>query len=191
MPGPPHPCLALSAYVDDRLPAWRRAVLERHLAGCTRCAVEVAQIRSLRALLAAPEVPEPPPELRARLLALGEQQAPSAGPVGPVGPAEHTPRDHSFREHSFREPRSRTAVGAVGVLVAGVVLVGAAGAGAVVTSSTPWPGASTRASLSTVVPRLWSWQSEPVGAESGGAESGAAEPGGAESVRSVDNGARP
>jgi len=183
VPVPAHPCVALSAYVDDRLPPWRRAVVERHLLACTACAVEVAQIRSLRTLLDASETPAPTAELHERLLGI-------AGPDG--GGSDGTGPDGSHPQHSDadvpgsaagprrlpgpREVRPRTAAGAVGVLVAGVVLVGAAGAGAVATSSTPWPGTAGRASLSTVVPRLITWQTEPDAADT---------------VRGVDNGDRP
>ena len=64
------------------------------------------------------------------------------------------------------------------MLVAAVVMVGTVGAGAVVTGvPVPWPSATTRASVATVLmPRL---------------SSGTGEPGGAVSVRPVDNGARP
>ena len=51
VPGPLHPRRSLSAYADGRLPAWRRAVVERHLVGCTRCALDVARTRALRGFL--------------------------------------------------------------------------------------------------------------------------------------------
>jgi hypothetical protein len=75
------------------------------------------------------------------------------------------------------DPHARTAVGAAAVLAAAVLVLGAVAAGASVTAaSMPWPSASTRASMSSVVPRLFS---------------GGVEPGGAVSVPPVDNDQRP
>lgn len=173
MPGPPHPRLSLSAYVDGRLPAWRRAVLERHLVGCTRCAVEVAQIRALRRLLASPVDPVTPPGLEERLLGIAHRDHGRADPAsppedGPVEPASDPAVDRVA---------ARPLVGAVGVMAACLLVLGAAGAGALVTGmTTPAPGTPPRASLTTVLPRLLSWTPDP---------------GGAATVRPVDNGDRP
>ncbi len=172
MPGPPHPRLSLSAYVDGRLPTWRRAVLERHLVGCTRCAMEVAQIRALRRLLASPVDPGTPPGLEERLLGIARrdhgQPDPSPRPVDePAEPAQP----------AADRVAARPLVGAVGVMAACLLVLGAAGAGSLVTGmTTPAPGTPPRASLTTVLPRLLSWSPDP---------------GGAATVRPVDNGDRP
>jgi anti-sigma factor RsiW len=159
----PHPCPALSGYVDGRVTGWRRAVLERHLARCTWCALEVARTRAVRGWLAAAPAPEPPPDLQERLLDI-------AGPR----PAAAVP-----------PPRHRRPVATVGVLVAGVLLVGTAGAGAVATSASgPWSGTATRTSLTSVLPRMWSGAAD-------GTASKQTEPAGATTAGPVDNGARP
>ncbi|WP_380166143.1 zf-HC2 domain-containing protein [Jannaschia sp. R86511] len=161
MPGPPHPGASLSAYVDGRLPAWRRGVVGRHLSACTRCAVEAERLRALRRLLADSPVPPPPPELQERLLAIGR---PAPGPVP-------DPADPPVRP-------ARPLVGAAAVLTAVLLVLGAAGVGAVVTGAmTPTSGGGARASFSTVLPRLLSWPP--------------ADPRGATTVGDVDNGDRP
>ncbi|MFC3686740.1 anti-sigma factor family protein [Aquipuribacter hungaricus] len=199
----PHPRTALSGYADRRLPAWQRAVVRRHLRGCTRCAVEVARTRALTQALrqAPPPVPGPSDALLDRLLALGDAgpaadpaagpqeqpgtgSAPGAPPV-PVLPPDAPPdvpphlslAGASVVAHpAGRGPHERPAVGAAGVLVAAAVMVGTVGAGAVVTGTPlPWSAAVGRASVHTVVPRLF--PPDP--------------PGGAPSVRPVDDGARP
>lgn len=165
MRGPTHPRGALSAFVDGRLPPWRRAVVEHHLSRCTRCAVEVGRTRALQSWLSSAPVPEPSPELTERLLAIGGVHPRAAEPA---------------------VPRPRRAVSAVGVLVAGVVLVGAAGAGAAVTVATvPWSGDAPRASLSSILPRLWSDEDGTTG------PADRTRPAGATTAGPVDTGARP
>ena len=173
MPRMPHPRAALSGYCDDRLPPWRRAVLEHHLRGCTRCALVVAQTRALGELLRTPPpVPEAPTALVERLLALDPAALdPAVLDPGALGPPALAPPVPSV------DPHARRAVGAAAVLAAGLLVLGTVAAGATVTAaSMPWPSASTRASMSAVVPRLFS---------------GGVEPGGAVSVRPVDNDQRP
>lgn len=169
MPRLPHPRTALSALADGRLGPLRTWSVRRHLARCTRCELEVAQIRSLRRLLAAPEPPPMSPELLSRLLDIGGVSGPGvpAEPFEPVGPpASRVPA-----------ARHRGGVGAAGVLVAGVVLLGAAGAGAAMTAAPgTWQGAGARASLSTVLPSLFPGETRPAGADGG---------------RPTDNGSRP
>jgi len=136
-------------------------VVRHHLLGCTRCAVELGRIRAVGEVLrSAPPVPGPPEALVDRLLAL---------------PADAL---HVLPQPRHREGvRERAPVGAAGLLVAAVVMLGTVGAGAVVTGvPVPWPTGVGRASVSTVLPRLWSQD---------------ASPGGAVSVRPVDNGSRP
>lgn len=42
----------LTASADDELIGWRAVLLRRHLAGCTRCAAELAELRRVRELVA-------------------------------------------------------------------------------------------------------------------------------------------
>lgn len=190
MPTLLHPRLALSAFVDGRLPGWRRSMVEGHLRTCTRCALEVARIDGLRTVLRSHEVPEPPESLQERLRAIGQldgsvpspepgtgtapDAAPDAAPGTARGPSS-VPRRH--REHV------PTAAGAAGVLVAGLLLVGTVGAGAVVTGGTvPWVAPQVRASLTGVLPRAWPW-STPARDDTS--------VDGATTTRPVDNGQRP
>lgn len=132
---PGHPSRSLHPFVDARLSARRRQAVERHLLGCTRCALDVARIRRVRALLAGAPPPRLPEDLYDRLLSI-------ATPLTSAVPAS----------------RPRSVASSVGILVAGVVLVGATGAGAVATSaSAPWPGVA-RSTASVVLTR-------PMGAE--------------------------
>lgn len=176
MPRLPHPRTALSGFVDARLPRWRRALVRHHLRGCTRCAVEVAQVRALRDLLRdAPPGPEVPPHLLDRLLALGGETG--GGEPGPVVP----PVTAGLHE-AHEGPRG---VGAAGVLVASVLVLGAVVAGSAATGvPLPWPSATARASVGAVLPRLWSEAPEGTGTQD-------RTPGGAGSVQPVDNGQRP
>jgi anti-sigma-K factor RskA len=57
------------AYAVDALDDIERAAFERHLAACAECRAEVASLRETAALLASIEETEPPPGLRARVLA--------------------------------------------------------------------------------------------------------------------------
>jgi len=155
-------------------------VVGHHLRGCTRCAVEVGQIRGLGRLLRStpPPVAAAPDGLVDRLLAIGASQPADVVPE-PVVPEPVLVVPVPVRRAPVPEvAHVRPSVGAAGALVAAVVMVGTVGAGAVVTGvPVPWPSATTRASVATVlVPRLLS---------------GPGEPGGAVSVRPVDNGARP
>lgn len=57
------------AYAVDALDDIERAAFERHLAACPECRAEVASLRETAVLLASIEETEPPPGLRARVLA--------------------------------------------------------------------------------------------------------------------------
>lgn len=181
MPRLPHPRTALSDLADDRLGRLRGWWVRRHLRCCTRCELEVAQIRSLRRLLAAPKPPPLPPGLLSRLLDIGgaEPSASRQVPPGHAVPAVPPDVPSAVPDVPAVPParRHRGSVGAAGVLVAGVVLVGAAGTGAVLTSPPgAWQGPGARASLTSVLPRLLPREDEPAGAVS---------------ERPVDNGSRP
>jgi len=156
--------------------------MERHLAGCTRCALEVAQLQALRRLLASPEVPEAPSGLRERLLGIGRDTGAETGaridPDAAAGATHARAADRPpSRVGEGLSPAVRPVVGAMGLVAAGLVVLGAAGVGALVTGvTTPTPGMSTRASLTTVLPALLSWPDDP---------------GAAATVRPVDNDDRP
>lgn len=174
MPRLPHPRTALSGYADSRLPRWRRAVVGHHVRRCTRCAVEVAQIRALGELLRRPPpVEDPPPELVERLLAIAGERP------DPAEPAEPEP-SRPAGVPAGSPDRPRAGVGAVGAMVASLLLLATVAVGSAVTGvavpGTAWPSATARAAMSSVLPRLWSGETRP---------------GGAASVRPVDNGARP
>ncbi len=57
------------AYAIDALPSEEQARFEAHLSDCPSCRAEVTDLREVAAELAAAESVEPPPELRARVLA--------------------------------------------------------------------------------------------------------------------------
>ncbi|SDS87281.1 Transmembrane transcriptional regulator (anti-sigma factor RsiW) [Streptomyces sp. TLI_053] len=98
------------AYAVHALPEEERAAFERHLARCPACALEVAEFEVTAARLGAAESVEPPPALKARVLAgLGEirQLPPRTAPAA------------RLRRASRPGPRlSRTAVAACLALAA-------------------------------------------------------------------------
>ena len=110
------------AYAVDALDDIERAAFERHLAECEECRAEVASLRETGVLLASLEEIEPPPGLRARVLA----DISTIRPLPPEVPAEtrHRPR---------RTARFLVAAAAAVVIV---------GAGAVVWEQ-PWEGDPT------------------------------------------------
>ncbi len=59
----------LNAYIDGELPERTRREVERHLAGCPACLLELDGLRGLAPLLEKDEVPPVPAGLSARILA--------------------------------------------------------------------------------------------------------------------------
>jgi anti-sigma-K factor RskA len=86
------PHLLTGVYAADALTEIERAAFERHLAGCPSCAQEVRELRATTARLAAATTEEPPPALRASVLAaIGEVRQLPPGPAGPTGRGAHRP----------------------------------------------------------------------------------------------------
>lgn len=72
------------AYALDALPSEERAFFERHLAVCEACTNEVAELSETAARLGNAAAQQPPPDLRARILAAADvtrQLPPDAAPV--------------------------------------------------------------------------------------------------------------
>src|SRR4051794_23204496 len=68
--GSPHEIHALSgAYAVDALEPAEKALFEAHLAACTACQAEVAELQEATALLGGTASTEPPPALRDSVLA--------------------------------------------------------------------------------------------------------------------------
>ena len=133
MSTPPYDVHALSgAYAVDALDDAERVEFERHLAECAECRAEVASLREAAGLLAETTATEPPPDLRARVLAgIGTVRplppesgahAPAAGGAAPAPPTSLAERRRR------RLPRLLAAAAAVVLL----------GTGAVVASQQPW-----------------------------------------------------
>jgi anti-sigma factor RsiW len=60
----------ITAYLDDDLPARRRALLEQHLAACPHCSTYLDQIRTTMTALGRVEADALPAETRDGLIAL-------------------------------------------------------------------------------------------------------------------------
>lgn len=106
--------------VDGRLtPAAAEEVLG-HVAGCAECAAELTDLRRARAALTSP-IPIAPPELTARLLALGVP-APPARPAGPSAPLPGAEVTLSDTLHPRRRLLPLAAVAASAVVLALAVL---------------------------------------------------------------------
>jgi anti-sigma-K factor RskA len=116
--GNAHEIHALSgAYAVDALEPDEKAQFEAHLAACTVCQAEVADLRETAALMAGTIPADPPPALRDRLLA-------DIASVRPLPPAVEPEPPAKVRTLPVR--RRLTA------LAAAAALLGAAGAGTVV-----------------------------------------------------------
>ena len=178
-PGPvprlPHPRTALSGYADARLPAWRRAVVEHHLRGCTRCAVEVgadpgrsatccAPRRAARAA-AGPRRPPAGPRGRGRRRGAGAPPAdPGRGPGAPAGAGGPARTGRACRG-AGRRGRPARARWWRARRSPGVALVAGAPARVPATSrpvAAACPVAAT--AVLTVLPRPWAGGAEPDGA---------------------------
>jgi anti-sigma-K factor RskA len=96
------------AYALDALTEFERAAFDRHIADCTACATEVAELRETAARLAAPAWEAPPPAMRANVLA----QISRTRQVGPAVTRE--PR----RSDDVRRWRRLTAAAAAAAVVA-------------------------------------------------------------------------
>ncbi|MFJ9543018.1 anti-sigma factor domain-containing protein [Streptomyces sp. NPDC101225] len=82
MTGADSPHLAVAAYALHALPPAEEAAFEEHLAHCAPCRDELARLRHAAAELGSAEPRQPPPELRARILATAAH-TPQGDPTGP------------------------------------------------------------------------------------------------------------
>ncbi|MER1996067.1 MAG: zf-HC2 domain-containing protein [Arthrobacter sp.] len=102
-----HPKRHLREFLDNELPARRRAGVEAHLARCAACRCQVEEERRLRSRLKAMRVPSPREDLASRIVA----------------------DTAAAREHQDQSSRSRgryaAAIGGILTLVSGFVLAGA------------------------------------------------------------------
>ncbi|PPK64333.1 anti-sigma factor [Actinokineospora auranticolor] len=71
------------AYALDAIEEFERAAFERHLAECDSCAQEVSELRATAARLGAAVAEQPPPRLKARVMA-GIAEVRQLPPVGPI-----------------------------------------------------------------------------------------------------------
>jgi anti-sigma-K factor RskA len=128
---------ATGAYVLGALDEAELGAFEEHLAGCPACREEVAELRpAVQALPTSVDPVDPPPSLKARIMAEVEREAAllaAAGPEADRPAAPAPPRPRRWRLPSLRMPRPATAALAVAVLVIGVVI----GAGASALRSGP------------------------------------------------------
>lgn len=117
------------AYVVDALTDQEREDFEAHLEDCAACRREVDSLREVTPLLAATVAVEPPPALRAELLARIRQipqeagatpQEPSAAPAEPASDTGARPAEHVASVHPLR-PRWRTRGAALAAAAAVVV----------------------------------------------------------------------
>lgn len=102
----------IGAYALDALDDVERAAVDRHLRRCPDCAVEAGELRAATARLADTAAEQPPPGLRARVLAAAAQ-TPQRGPRRATAPAPPA-----------RWPRLVAVAAALAVLVAGGGAVG-------------------------------------------------------------------
>jgi anti-sigma-K factor RskA len=121
-------------YVLNALPDDERHSFERHLADCSSCQAEVAELREAATRLGSAAAAEPPPSLKARVLAAAEstrQLAPvgapdagpaggasNGGPAGGAGPLGGASNGGPVGRRT-RSRRSFLALAAAGVAVAG------------------------------------------------------------------------
>jgi anti-sigma-K factor RskA len=106
-------------YAMDAISAPDRARFERHLAGCTECAREIASLREATARLATAAAVPPPPALKARVMAAAaasRQRPPAAEPEE----AARTWRPGTWRARTW-PGRGRLALAAGAVAMAAVV----------------------------------------------------------------------
>jgi hypothetical protein len=102
----------IGAWALDAVDADERALVEQHFASCDSCAQEAAELREAVAHLADVTIAEPPPRLRASVLAevrRTRQEAPSE-PAPEAAPQPTAPPRHRARR-GFRLPSWRLAFG--------------------------------------------------------------------------------
>ncbi|MBB5801100.1 anti-sigma-K factor RskA [Saccharothrix ecbatanensis] len=111
----------IGAYVLNAVADTERRLFEDHIAGCSSCARETAELFEATALLAGETAVEPPAHLRDRVLAAvadTRQLPPGTGnPAGPP-PEAHFPRPGGSTGQSLWLRRTATLAAAAGIAVA-------------------------------------------------------------------------
>jgi anti-sigma-K factor RskA len=142
----------LAAYSLGALDEEENAAMERHLAGCGRCRDELLWLQPAIDLL--PESVtqlEPPPELRARLLAevrsdAAELEAPAAGwDARRTAPPRR--RRAGWRDFLLRPAIALTAVALLGAVIGGYALRGGGEGSGTTTTRTVAQGGAVKATL--------------------------------------------
>jgi anti-sigma-K factor RskA len=121
-PGHEHWHDATAAYLLGALDETERAAFEEHLAGCPACREEVDQLApAAQALPRSVDPVDPPPSLRARIMAEVEREASLLAAAGPE--ADRPPAAaRRWRRPSLRIPRLVPAAVAAALLVVGVAI---------------------------------------------------------------------
>jgi anti-sigma-K factor RskA len=121
-PGHEHWHDATGAYVLGALDDTERAAFEEHLAGCPACREEVAQLLpAVRALPVSVDPVDPPPALKARIMAEVEREASLLAAAGPEADRPSA-TGRRRRRLSLRIPRLVPAAVAAAALVVGVAV---------------------------------------------------------------------
>jgi len=123
-PGHEHWHDATAAYLLGALDEAERAAFEEHLAGCPACREEVDQLApAAQALPMSVDPVDPPPSLKARIMAEVEREASLLAAAGPEADRPPGGRGRSPRRRpSWRIPRLVPAAVAAGLLVVGVAI---------------------------------------------------------------------
>ena len=112
---------ATGAYVLGALDDTERAAFEEHLAGCPACREEVDQmLPAVRALPVSVDPVDPPPALKARIMAEVEREASLLAAAGPE--ADRPSASVRRRRRSLRIPRLVPAAVAAALLLVGVAV---------------------------------------------------------------------
>ncbi len=120
-PGHEHWHDATAAYLLGALDEAERAAFEEHLAGCPACREEVDELApAAQALPMSVDPVDPPPALKARIMAEVEREASLLAAAGPE--ADRPPAARRRRRPSWRIPRLVPAALAAGLLVVGVAI---------------------------------------------------------------------
>ena len=120
-PGHEHWHDATAAYLLGALDEAERAAFEEHLAGCPACREEVDELApAAQALPMSVDPVDPPPSLKARIMAEVEREASLLAAAGPE--ADRPPAARRRRRPSWRIPRLVPAAVAAGLLVVGVAI---------------------------------------------------------------------
>jgi anti-sigma factor RsiW len=107
--------LMMSTYIDDALDAPSQGRMFAHLATCTECRVFLRRMLDLRAGLAAISVPEVPPTLDRRVMALNLKRARSVKGAGE--------RIRTLWSHRFSVPLPSAALVALALITVTVISI--------------------------------------------------------------------